>query len=83
MDKQAISKAISAAFDGAEVVVVGDDGAHFHARVVASEFEGLKSLARHRLVYTALGDAVGREIHALSLETLTPAEAASASPGDG
>ena len=83
MDKQAISRAISGAFDGAEVAVAGDDGAHFHARVVAAEFEGLPSLARHRLVYAALGDSVGREIHALSLETLTPAEAAGASRGDG
>ncbi len=83
MDKHAISEAISVAFDDAEVAVVGDDGAHFHARVVAAEFEGLNSLARHRLVYAALGDRVGREIHALSLETLTPAEAASARSGDG
>lgn len=83
MDRQQISEAIRAAFGDAEVSVSGDDGAHFHARVVSRQFEGQRPLARHRLVYAALGEAVGREIHALSLETLTPAEAASRPPVDG
>jgi acid stress-induced BolA-like protein IbaG/YrbA len=29
---------------------------------------------RHQLVYTALGDRMREEIHALSMKTLTPAE---------
>lgn len=83
MDRQQIDEAIRSAFADAEVSVAGDDGAHFHARVVSQRFEGLAALARHRLVYAALGDAVGREIHALSLETLTPAEAAARPPANG
>jgi acid stress-induced BolA-like protein IbaG/YrbA len=31
-------------------------------------------VARHQLVYRALGERVGREIHALSIEALTPEE---------
>jgi stress-induced morphogen len=31
-------------------------------------------VARHQLVYRALGERMGREIHALSVEALTPAE---------
>jgi BolA protein len=38
-------------------------------------------LQRHQLVYSALGDLVGGEIHALSIEALTPDEALRAVPG--
>jgi len=48
---------------------------HWRARVVSEGFEGQSPLARHRLVYRALGDAMGGPVHALALETLTPAEA--------
>ena len=39
------------------------------ARVVC-----LPHIARHQMVYRTLGERVGREIHALSMRTLTPAE---------
>ena len=42
-----------------------DDGVHFAALVVAPQFEGLRPLQRHQLVYRALGDAMGGAIHAL------------------
>ena len=50
------------------------DNVHFEALVIAPQFEGARTLARHQLVYRALGAAVGAEIHALSLDTPTPAE---------
>ena len=43
-------------------------GGHFHVTVVAKNFEGLPTLARHRLIYDALGDAMQTEIHALSIK---------------
>ena len=73
MDPIEIGKLIEAGFDNATVKVVGD-GAHFEALVVASEFEGKRSLARHQLVYKTLGSLVGNEIHALSIRALTPGE---------
>ncbi len=48
---------------------------HFELRVVSSAFEGKKPVERHRMVYAAIGPAVGGEIHALALKTLTPKEA--------
>ncbi len=42
---------------------------------MAQEFAGKRSLARHQLVYRALGELMGREIHALSIEALAPEEA--------
>ncbi len=74
MDSRTIEQLIRAGLDQAEVVVNGDDGVHFEARVICEAFEGKRSLARHRLVYATLGERMGGEIHALALTTLTPAE---------
>lgn len=74
MDPAEITRLIEAGFDGATVRVMSDDNTHFEALVVASEFEGLRQIARHQRVYATLGTLVGNEIHALSLKTLTPAE---------
>ena len=48
---------------------------HWSAVVISDAFEGKPSIKRHRLVYAALGDAVGGAIHALALETWTHSEA--------
>lgn len=60
----------------AEVDVRSDDNTHFAALVISDAFQGVRSLARHQLIYRALGELVGREIHALSIDAQTPAEAA-------
>ena len=57
-------------------VEVGGDGHHFEARIVSPAFRGLPRVARHRLVYAAMGDRMREEVHALSMTTLTPEEAA-------
>jgi acid stress-induced BolA-like protein IbaG/YrbA len=74
MTPDEISQEIEAALPGATVRVASDDGVHFAALVVAPQFEGLRAIARHQLVYRALRGAVGGAIHALSLDTPTPAE---------
>ena len=58
-----------------EVRVVGD-GEHFEALVVSEAFRGKNRVQRHQLVYAALGERMREEIHALSMRTLTPEEAA-------
>lgn len=57
-----------------EHLEVTGDGAHFEAVIVSDAFEGKRLIARHQLVYQALGDRMREEIHALSMKTLTPAE---------
>lgn len=47
---------------------------HFRLRVVADAFAGKAPLARHRLVYAALGSLMETDIHALSIEALSPDE---------
>jgi len=81
MNSQDIAELIRAGLPGAEVRVESDDDTHFAARVVAQEFTGKRSLARHQLIYRALGEKMGREIHALSIDALTPEELAGRSHG--
>jgi len=50
-------------------------GGHFNVSVVSDEFEGKSLIQRHRMVYDALGDAMQKEIHALSINARTPGEA--------
>ena len=49
-------------------------GGHFRAVIVSARFEGKSAVERQRLVYAALAEEMGREIHALSMQTLTPAQ---------
>lgn len=49
-------------------------GGHFRLTLVSPQFRSLSTLARHRLVYDAMGDLMQREIHALSITALTPEE---------
>ena len=74
MSPEEVARLIRAGLPGAQVQVESDDHTHFNARVVAREFAQLRTLARHQLVYRTLGELVGREIHALSIEALTPEE---------
>lgn len=49
---------------------------HFRIDIVATAFEGKTQVARQRLVYAILADELKERVHALSLSTLTPEEAA-------
>jgi len=49
-------------------------GGHYAVTVVSSRFRGLDLLARHRLVYQALGQAMHSDIHALSISAYAPEE---------
>ena len=57
-----------------EHVEVTGDGQHFEAIIVSTAFAGLSRVKQHQLVYAALGDRMRHEIHALSMQTLTPAQ---------
>ena len=64
---------IAAGLDCTHLDVEGD-GQHFFATIVSAAFEGKRLVARHQLVYAALGDRMKAEIHALSFKALTPEE---------
>ena len=52
-----------------------DGRGHFRVRIVSPHFSGETRLARHRLVYAALGAELEREVHALAIQALAPEEA--------
>jgi acid stress-induced BolA-like protein IbaG/YrbA len=74
MTPERVAELIRGGLPGATVSVESDDNNHFATRVVSPDFEGKRAIARHQLVYKTLGALMGREIHALSIEALTPAE---------
>ncbi len=49
-------------------------GNHFRLTIVSSRFSGKDQIARHRMIYAALGSLMQREIHALAIQALTPDE---------
>ena len=50
------------------------EAGHFKLYLVSAHFDGLGTMARHRLVYDALGDLMGPAIHALTITARTPKE---------
>jgi BolA protein len=45
---------------------------HFRIRIVAEAFRGKPAVARHRMIYAALGDLMTSEIHALAIDASPP-----------
>ena len=76
VNPEAVAELIRRGLPGADVRVQSDDNTHYAARVVSKDFAGKRPIARHQLIYKTLGELMGREIHAMSIEALTPDEAA-------
>jgi acid stress-induced BolA-like protein IbaG/YrbA len=74
MDPREIAALIEQNLAGSRAEVHTDGQGHYEALVVCPAFAGKRSLQRHQLVYATLGTRVGREIHALALQTFTPDE---------
>lgn len=51
------------------------EGSHWRVRITSARMAGLSRVARHRLVYDALRDVIPQGVHALAIETQSPAEA--------
>lgn len=68
-----IKQLITAGIPGC-MVEIGGDGTHFEAIIVSELFTGKTMVQQHQVVYQALGDKMGTDIHALSIQTFTPEE---------
>ena len=77
MNQNEVAALIQSGLPGAQVQVRSDDDTHFEALIVAPQFAGKRMIQRHQLIYATLGALMGREIHAMSIQALTPEEAAS------
>jgi stress-induced morphogen len=76
MDGAIIQGKIEAAFPDAKVVMIdlAGDGDHWAARVTSEAFRGKSRIAQHKLVYAAIGNQLGGELHALALQTFVPTD---------
>lgn len=52
-----------------------EGGGHYSLRIVAAAFAGQGTVARHRMIYQALGDMMRKDIHALAIKANTAEEA--------
>lgn len=70
-----------------EALEIGDDsakhaghegarggGGHYNLTIVSPQFNGMLTVARHRMIYNALGDLMHSRIHALSIKAYAPGE---------
>jgi len=81
-----IEQRLRAAMDVEDIQIIDDSaahaghagaregGGHFNVLIVSPAFTGLPLIRRHRLVYQAVDDLMKKEIHALSIQALTPDE---------
>jgi acid stress-induced BolA-like protein IbaG/YrbA len=75
MTSEQIQTMLETNLAGCTAQVISDDNTHFEATVISEGFAGKRPLQRHQMVYGALGDKIGGDIHALSIKALTPEEA--------
>ena len=74
MEETEIHDRITRAFPDAKVVMVdlAGDGDHWAARVTSAAFSGKSRVQQHKMVYAAIGEEMGGELHALALQTFIP-----------
>ncbi len=83
----AIEQKLTTAFSPIDLNIIDDShqhaghtsakgGGHYRVKLVADAFATKSTIQRHRMVYAALGELMDKEIHAVSIQALTPAEAA-------
>lgn len=70
MQPEEITNRLKESFADAEIYVDGD-GRHFQVIVVSDIFTDKSMVQQHQLIYKVLGDKVGGDIHALSINTYT------------
>ncbi len=74
MQLEDIKQLVESGIPDCLVEIQGDDGTHFGAIIVSDIFAGKSMVQQHQIVYKALGDKMGTDIHALSIQTYTPEE---------
>ena len=71
-----IEELILITFPNAKVTIedLRGDGDHYAAQIIAEEFKGKSRVQQHQMIYNAMGGRVGKELHALALNTSAPKE---------
>jgi len=71
-----IEELILQTFPNAKITIedLRGDGDHYAAQIIAEEFRGKSRVQQHQMIYNAMGGRVGKELHALALNTSAPKE---------
>ena len=67
-----IESLIKTAIPDAEITIkdLAGDNNHYSATIKSKVFSGKSKIEQHKLVYKALGEKMGNELHALALNTI-------------
>jgi stress-induced morphogen len=74
MQAEDIEGLIKESFPDAQIRIedLAGDGDHYRATIVSESFRGKSRVQQHQMVYRALGERMGGELHALALSTAAP-----------
>ncbi|BDI61742.1 BolA/IbaG family iron-sulfur metabolism protein [Qipengyuania nanhaisediminis] len=74
MARDDIEAAIRAALPDAviELTDLAGDDDHWAVKVTSAEFAGKNRVQQHKMVYAAIGEKMGGELHALQVSTAVP-----------
>ena len=74
MSANEIEELILKTFPNAKITIddLRGDGDHYAAQIITEEFKGKTRVQQHQMIYNAMGGKVGKELHALALNTSAP-----------
>jgi len=74
MSANEIEELILKTFPNAKITIddLRGDGDHYAAQIVTEEFKGKTRVQQHQMIYNAMEGKVGKELHALALNTSAP-----------
>ena len=74
MSANEIEKLILKTFPNAKITIddLRGDGDHYAAQIITEEFKGKTRVQQHQMIYNAMEGKVGKELHALALNTSAP-----------
>ena len=74
MSANEIEELILKTFPNAKITIddLRGDGDHYAAQIITEEFKGKNRVQQHQMIYNAMEGKVGKELHALALNTSAP-----------
>lgn len=69
-----IEELIIKTFPDAKIIIddLRGDGDHYAAQIISEKFRGKTRVQQHQMVYNAMDGKMGKELHALALNTSAP-----------
>ena len=69
-----IEELILKTFPDAKITIddLRGDGDHYAAQIISEKFRGKTRVQQHQMVYNAMDGKIGKELHALALNTSAP-----------